>query len=61
MGKMVNICADVPPETHAKLRYIMVASGFRSLKQLLKNIVQEYVDAYYAQQQSVGEAVAEAS
>lgn len=49
---MVQICVDVSPETHAKLRYIMVANGFRSLKSLFKHIVNEYVDAYYQESQT---------
>jgi hypothetical protein len=44
---MVNICCEVSPEIHAKLRYIMVAQGYPSLRQLLKHIVEDYVRAYY--------------
>ena len=46
---MVNICADVSPELHAKLRVIMAQQNFSSLKELLKYIVKNYVDTYYAQ------------
>jgi len=46
---LVNICADVPLEVHAKLRVIMAQQNFPSLKELLKYIVKNYVDTYYAQ------------
>jgi DNA-directed RNA polymerase subunit F len=45
---MVNICVDVPPETHAKLRVIMAQQGFRSLKELLKYVVTQYAETYYS-------------
>lgn len=45
---MVNVCTDVARETHAKLRVIMAQQGYRSLRELLKNIITEYVENYYS-------------
>ncbi len=47
---LTTICTDISPEIHAKLRIIMAREGFRSLRELLKFIATQYVEAYFKQE-----------